>query len=130
MEQYQHIQCHQYLATKKWYVGKGGSKDLLEKAGMTEEAKLLKFTSSDGYTVNLTVRELLRTSGSRVSRAKISMTTGISRLFRRCGRGGNPRLVSVEGSDNPEYMNELTLLLMLGQRAVRNRKAIWKQVCQ
>jgi DMSO/TMAO reductase YedYZ molybdopterin-dependent catalytic subunit len=61
MEQYQHLySAINTWPTKKWYVGKGVKlRDLLEKAGMTEEAKLLKFTSSDGYTVNLTVRELL-----------------------------------------------------------------------
>ena len=46
--------------------------------------------------------------------------TGISQVTVRRGAGGDDyRLISVEGSDNPEYMNDLnTLLLMLGQRTV------------
>jgi hypothetical protein len=126
MEQYQHLySAINTWPTKKWYVGKGVKlRDLLEKAGMTEEAKLLKFTSSDGYTVNLTVRELLED--------KRYYFPGLKGKNLNDGDGHIPgssegavevepilALVSVEGSDNPEYMNELnSLLLMLGQRAV------------
>ena len=41
-------------------------------------------------------------------------------------------LVSVEGSNNPEYMNDLnSLLQMLGQRAVTEQNGnLFQQVCQ
>ncbi len=126
MEQYQHVySAINTWPTKKWYVGKGVKlRDLMELAGMTEEAKLLKFTSSDGYTVNLTVRELFED--------KRYYFPGLKGKNPNDGDGHVPgfsegavevepilALLSVEGSDNPEYMNELnSLLLMLGQRAV------------
>ncbi|MDF9409017.1 stalk domain-containing protein [Pelotomaculum isophthalicicum JI] len=124
MEQYQHVySCINTWPTKKWYVGKGVKlRDLLAKAGMLETAKLIKFTAKDGYTVTLTVQELLKDKRYYFPRFK----TGGD------GDGNTPGdpsgaeevepilgLVSVEGSNNPKYMNDMNaLLLMIGQRAV------------
>lgn len=125
------MEQHQYLysaintwPTKKWYVGEGVKLwDLLLKAGIKqEEAKLLKFYATDGYMVTLTFKELFQDKryrfphfktdsdadghipGDPSDKVEIPVTIG---------------LLSVEGSDNPRYMNDLnTLMLMLGQRAV------------
>ena len=131
-EELEKMEQHQYVysaintwPTKKWYVGKGVKLwDLLLKAGIKEEeAKLLRFTAVDGFTVTMTCQELF----------------GDKRyLFPEFKRGGEDEdghvpgspankvevepiiaLFTVEGSDNPEYMNPLnSLQLMLGQRAV------------
>lgn len=124
MEQHQCVySCINTWPTKKWYVGKGVKlRDLLEKAGMTDEATLLRFNSNDGYTVTLTVKELLEDKRYRFPN------------FKTGGDGdghipGNPSgkvevepiigLISAEGTDDPKYMNDVSsLLLMLGQRAV------------
>ncbi len=124
-------QCQQVYSvintwpTKKWYVGKGVKlRGLLTEAGMLEEARLIKLTSSDGYTVNLTVQELLKD--------KRYYFPGLKGDNPNDGDGHMPgssagaqeaetilALESVEGSNNPAYMNDLnSLLLMLGQRAV------------
>ncbi|HQD76211.1 MAG TPA: S-layer homology domain-containing protein [Bacillota bacterium] len=126
MEQYQHVySAINTWPTKKWYVGKGVKlRDLFKMAGMTDEAKLVRFTSRDGYVVNLTVKELLED--------KRYYFPGLKGEDSKDGDGHIPgsaenpvevepilALVSVEGSNNPEYMNDLnSLLLMLGQRAV------------
>ncbi len=131
-EELEGMEQHQYLyssintwPTKKWYVGKGVKLwDLLLKAGIKEEeATLLRFTAVDGFTVTMTCKELF----------------GDKRYlfpeFKRSGEDedghvpGSPAnkvevepiiaLLTVEGSDNPKYMNTLnSLQLMLGQRAV------------
>ena len=125
MEQHRYVySCINTLHTKKWYVGEGVKLwDLLVKAGIKEnEAKLLRFTSKDSYTVTLTIKELFQDQRYRFPN------------FKTGGDGdghlpGDPSgkievepivaLISVEGSDNPDYMNDLnTLLLMMGQRAV------------
>jgi hypothetical protein len=126
MEQYQHVySVINTWPTKKWYVGKGVKlRDLLAKAGMLDEARLIKLTSSDGYTVNLTVQELIKD--------KRYYFPGLKGDNPKDGDGHIPgssaaaqevepilALESVEGSNNPAYMNDLnSLLLMLGQRAV------------
>ncbi len=112
--------------TKKWYAGKGVKLTrLLDLAGIKEEAKLIKFSSSDGYTIKLTVKELLKDKRYYFPHFKEN-STGAD------GDGNIPgsvaekqlvepivALVSVEGSQNPDYMNDLnTILLMMGQRAV------------
>jgi len=124
MDQYQHVySAINTWPTKKWYVGKGVKlRDLLARAGIKPEAKLIKFTAQDGYTVTLTVKELLKDKRYYFPHFK----TGSD------GDGNMPgspagaeevepilALVSVEGSNNPKYMNDMnSLLLMLGQRAV------------
>ncbi len=125
MKQHQEVySCINTWPTKKWYVGKGVKLwDLLLEAGIKEdEAKLITFTSTDSYTVTLTIEELFHDTryrfpyfkdgkdgdghlpGSAEEAVKVEPLVG---------------LVSVEGSDNPKYMNDMnTFLLMLGQRAV------------
>ncbi|KAF1085778.1 hypothetical protein SPSYN_00507 [Sporotomaculum syntrophicum] len=125
MKQYQYVySAINTWPTKKWYVGKGVLlKDLLTQAGIKEEAKQIKFTSVDGYTVTLTVKELFEDKRYRFPNFKTGGGDGDGHV------PGNPSakvevepiigLISVEGSDNPEYMNDLnSLLLMLGQRSV------------
>ncbi|MGI6514987.1 MAG: molybdopterin-dependent oxidoreductase [Syntrophomonadales bacterium] len=124
MEQCQYLySCINTWPTKKWYVGKGVRlSELLERAGMTDEATLIRFSSIDGYAVTLTVDELFKDKRYRFPNFK-NGADGDGHI------PGDPSgrvevepivaLISVEGSDNPEYMNDLnTLLLMLGQRTV------------
>jgi hypothetical protein len=126
MEQQQELySCINTWPTKKWYVGKGVKLwDLLQKAGIKEkEATMLRFTAVDGYTITLTMKELFQDKRYRFPNFKAGGGDGDGHL------PGDPSgavpvetiigLISVEGSDNPEYMNDLnTLLLMLGQRTV------------
>ncbi len=126
MEQYQHVySAINTWPTKKWYIGKGIKlKDLLEQAGMTQEAKLLRFTSRDGYTVNLTVQELFKDKRYYFPGLKGENPNDNDGHIPGLSDGAEEvepilALSSVEGSTNPAYMNELnSLLLMLGQRAV------------
>lgn len=130
LEQLEEMEQHQYLyscintwPTKKWYVGKGVNlNDLLTRAGMTDEATLIRFTSTDSYTVTLKVEELLQDKRYCFPNFKTG-SDGDGHL------PGDPSgkkevepiigLISVEGSDNPDYMSDLnSLLLMLGQRVV------------
>lgn len=130
LDQLKQMEQHQYLyssintwPTKKWYVGEGVKLiDLLNKAEMTDEATLLKFTSADGYTVTITVKELFEDKRYRFPNFK-SGSDSDGHL--PGGPSGKIEvepivgLISVEGSDNPRYMNDLnSLLLMLGQRTV------------
>lgn len=131
-EQLEEMEQHQYVysvintwPTKKWYVGQGVSlRELLALAGIKEDAATITFTSQDSYTITLTTKELLTDKRYYFPHFKENSSTD--------GDGNIPgstvdaRLVepiialeSVEGSDNPRYMNDLnTLLLMLGQRGV------------
>lgn len=126
MEQYQHVySAINTWPTKKWYVGKGVKlRVLLERAGMVEEAKLVKFTSSDGYTVTLTVEELLKDKRYYFPSFKGDNSKESDGYVQGSSAGAEEvepilALESVEGSINPDYMNDLnSLLLMLGQRAV------------
>lgn len=124
MEQHQCVySCINTWPTKKWCVGEGVKlKDLLNQAEMTDEARMIRFTSADGYTVSMTVKELFEDKRYRFPNFKSG----------RDGDGhvpGDPAgkvevesivaLISVEGSDDLNYMNGLSsLLLMLGQRTV------------
>jgi hypothetical protein len=127
MDQYQQIySAINTWPTKKWYVGEGVKLAyLLDLAGIKDDAKLIKFTSNDGYSVTLTVKELLKDKRYYFPHFKDSNAVGD-------GDGNVPgspadkqlvepmiAQVSVEGSNNPKYMNDLnTLLLMMGQRSV------------
>ncbi|MDI9477104.1 MAG: stalk domain-containing protein [Natronincolaceae bacterium] len=125
MEQHQEVYSSiNTWPTKRWYVGKGVKLwDLLLEAGIKEdEAKLVTFVSADGYTLTLTMEELFHDKRYRFPYFKNG----------RDSDGhlpGSPEgavevepiiaLISVEGSDNPKYMNDTdAFLLMLGQRAV------------
>lgn len=126
MQQYQHVySVVNTWPSKKWYVGKGVKlRDLLALAGIKEDAKIIKFSSNDGYTMTMTTRELLtdnryyfphfKDNNSSDSDGNISGSTADAQLIEPI-----IALLSVEGSNNPNYMNDLnSLLLMTGQRAV------------
>ncbi|MGI6452339.1 MAG: stalk domain-containing protein [Syntrophomonadaceae bacterium] len=124
MEQDQYVySCINTWPTKKWYVGKGVKlRTLLDKAGMTDDATLIRFSSTDGYMATLTVKELFEDKRYRFPNFK---SGGDSDGHIPGDPAGKVEvepivaLVSVEGSDKPEYMNDLnSLLLMLGQRTV------------
>lgn len=111
--------------TKKWYVGKGVALQyLLDLAGMKKEACLVKVTSNDGYCVTLTIKELFE--DKRYCFPHFKESVGKDSDGNQVGSCADAKLVepilaltSVEGSDNPAYMNDLnSFLLMLGQRAV------------
>jgi hypothetical protein len=124
MPQYQHVfSTINTWPTKKWYMGEGVKlRYLLELAEIKENAQLLVFSSVDGYTVTLTVKELLNDKRYYFPGLKDNSS----------GDGsipGSPEgaeevepilaLVSAEGSRNPAAMNDMdSLLLMYGQRVV------------
>mgnify|MGYP001050648425 CR=1 FL=1 len=124
MEQHQYVySCINTWPTKKWYVGEGVKLyDLLKKAEMTDEAKLLKFSSADGYTVTLTVKELFEDKRYRFPNFKSGNDSDGHLPGDSLGKVEVEPIVgllTVEGSDNPNYMNDLnSLLLMVGQRTV------------
>lgn len=110
--------------TKKWYAGEGVKlKDLLNLAGLNTYSGLIRIYSVDGFNVTLTMDELLNDRRYYYPRFKDGLsdadghipgsTTGAREVDTILA------LLSVEGSDNYSYMNDLnSLLLMLGQRAV------------
>jgi len=110
--------------TKKLYVGKGIMLyDLLESAGIKSDARLLKFTSIDGYTLKMTVDELLNDSRYYFPRFKEGSSDADGHIPGSAGGAVDvaPMLAleSAEGTDDADYMNDLnTPLLMMGQRAV------------
>ncbi len=124
MPQYQHVYSTiNTWPTKKWYMGEGVKlRYLMELAEIKENAQLLVFSSVDGYTVTLTVTELLNDKRYYFPGLKDNSS----------GDGsipGSPEgaeevepilaLVSAEGSRNPTAMNDMdSLLLMYGQRVV------------
>ncbi len=126
MEQYQH--AYSVINTwpsKKMYVAKGVKlRDLLTQAGMTGSARLIKFTSSDGYTVTLTVRELLNDKRYYFPHFKGDNSKDSDGSIPGDPAGAEEvepvlALASVEGSDNPAYMNDINSpLLVMGQRSV------------
>ncbi len=124
MEQYQHVYSTiNTWPTKKWYVAKGiRLRDLLIMAGIKENARLINIKSEDGYTVTLTVKELLQDQrycfphfmdnsahdgsipGSAADAEEVEPVLA---------------LWSAEGSDQPDDMNDMhALLFICGQRAV------------
>lgn len=124
MKQYQHVYSTiNTWPTKKWYVGRGVKlRELLARAGMTDEAKLLTFTSTDGYSVTLTVKELLQDKryyfpGLKDNHPSDGSVAGSA----DDAKSVEPivALVSVEGSENPDAMNDMdSIMLMCGQRVV------------
>ncbi len=125
MEQYQHeYSTINTYPTKNWYVARGVKlRELFDLAGIkTEEAQLIRFVSSDGYEVTLTVKELLKDKryyfpglkenhpydgsipGSVEDKAEVEPIIA---------------LLSVEGSNDPVHMTDRDALhLIIGQRAV------------
>ncbi len=110
--------------TKKWYVGEGIKlMDLLHQAGLKKEATLLRFTAADGFTVDLTYKELFEDQRYCFPNFKKGAASGEGHVP---GSASNAvavepiiALYAVEGSSDPEYMSTLySPQLMLGQRAV------------
>ncbi|MCF6096893.1 chitobiase/beta-hexosaminidase C-terminal domain-containing protein [Thermovorax subterraneus] len=125
MEQHQVVySCINTWPSKRWYVGRGVKLwDLLVRAGIKErEAKLIRFTAVDGYTVVLTMKELFHDERYCFPNFKKGSES-------EGHIPGDPSgkvkvepiiaLVNAEGTNNPEYMNDLNCpMLMLGQRTV------------
>jgi hypothetical protein len=124
MEQYEHVYSTiNTWPTKRWYAARGVKlRELLSLAGIKEEATLIRFVSSDGYDVTLTLKELLKD--------KRYYFPGLKENHPSDGSiAGSPEgaqevepilaLVSAEGSDDLTTMNDRdALLFILGQRAV------------
>ena len=127
MEQYQTVySAINTWPTKKWYVGKGVTiSDLLARAELQETATLIRFSAQDGYTVTFTVDELLQTP--RYYYPNFMTNGGSDGSIPGSAAGAKQveaivALVSAEGSDNPQYMNDVnSLLLMVGQRTVSDQ---------
>lgn len=124
MPQYEHIySAINTWPSKRWYAARGVSlRDLLARAEIQDKATLIKFISSDGYDVTLTVKELLEDQRYYYPGLKDNHPTDGS-------IPGSPEgpeevepilaLASAEGCDDLEAMNDRdALLLVLGQRAV------------
>jgi len=124
MKQYEHVYSTiNTWPSKRWYMAKGVNlRELLALAGIKEEATIIKFISNDGYDVTLTVKELLKDNRYYFPGLKNNHPSDGS-------IPGSPEgsvevepilaLVSAEGSDNPDNMNDRdALLLVMGQRAV------------
>lgn len=129
LEELEQLEQHRYLfsvintwPTKRWYVGEGVKLwDLLVKAGIKkEEATLVRFSSMDGYVVTLTMKELFQDSRYCFPNFRSNDSGHIpGDLTGKLRVEPIIALLSVMGSDNPDYMNRLnSLMLMLGQRAV------------
>ncbi len=110
--------------TKKWYVGEGVKlRDLLQAAGMKSSAQQLRFTSADGFHIDLTVKELLNDTRYYFPMFKDGISDADGHVPGSAAGAVEVEplvaLLGVEGSDDPGYMSDLnTPLLMLGQRAV------------
>lgn len=124
MEQYQHVySVINTWPTKKWYVARGVKlRDLFALAGLREDATLVRFLSSDGFEVTLTVKELLQDKRYYFPRLLENHPSDGS-------VPGSPEdgvevepilaLLSAEDSNKPADMNDRdALLLVLGQRVV------------
>ncbi len=124
MEQHQHVYSTiNTWPTKKWYIGKGVKlRDLLEQAGLSKDASLIKFVAKDGFAVSLTVEELLNSTRFYFPRLMDNHPSDGSIPGSPEGAGAvEPilALTSAEGSKNPDDMNPRdSLLLLFGQRAV------------
>ncbi|MEN6348488.1 MAG: S-layer homology domain-containing protein [Syntrophomonas sp.] len=125
MEQYRHVySVINTWPTKKWYVGEGVKlKTLLALAGLKTNSGLVRFTAADGYTMTLTVKELLRDSRFCFPQFKNNGSDNEGHIPGSSGGAQEVEpilaLLSAEGTDDSSYMNNLSsLLLMVGQRAV------------
>ena len=124
MQQFEHIySAINTWPTKRWYIARGVNlRELLTQAEIKDDATLVKFISSDGYDVTLTVKELLEDKRYYFPGLKDNHPTDGS--IPGSSQGAEEvepilALISAEGSDDPSAMNDRdALLLVLGQRAV------------
>jgi hypothetical protein len=130
--------CINTWPSKKWYVGKGVTlSDLFDIVGIKGSARQIKFISRDGYYMTFTVKELLRDERYRFPNFK-SGSGDADGHIPGSSAGATPvepilALVSAEGTDDPDYMNDSSaLLLMMGQRAVTEQTGpqFVKYVCE
>lgn len=123
MEQYQQVYSTvNTWPTKRWYIAEGVKlRELLKLAGIRENARLIQFTSSDSYSMTMTVKELLEDKRYYFPNF---MDTGYDGSIAGSTEGAQEvepilALISSEGSNNPYDMNDMNSLLMIcGQRAV------------
>ncbi|MDD3269293.1 MAG: FN3 associated domain-containing protein [Syntrophomonadaceae bacterium] len=124
MDQYQHVYSTiNTWPTKRWYVAKGVKlRDLFNLAGIKTDAALINFTSSDGYTVTLTTKELLNDKRYYFPHLKENNDSdGSIPGFPADAKEVEPilALLSAENNNNFAAMNDIdALLLVCGQRAV------------
>jgi hypothetical protein len=124
MEQYQHVYSTiNTWPTKRWYIGQGVKiRDLMAIANIKPEAQTIIFTSSDSYSVTLTVKELLK--DPRYYFPGLQENSASDGSIPGSPDGAQEvesilALLSAEGSVNPDEMNDMYALLMIcGQRAV------------
>jgi hypothetical protein len=130
MDQLQDLEVYQQVystintwPTKRFYIARGVRlKQLLDLAGIQDEAKVIKFYSYDGYEVSLTVKELLK--DKRYYYPHLMENGGSDGSV--AGSSADKEEVdailaweSAESSTDPEEMNDMNaLLLIFGQRAV------------
>ena len=124
MQQYEQVYSTiNTFPTKSRYIARGVKlRELLDMAGITPEAKQIRFLSGDGYEVTLTVKELLQ--DNRYYYPHITdnhPSDGSIPGSVRNAREVEPvlALFSAEGHDDPDVMNGRdALLLVFGQRYV------------
>lgn len=124
MPQYEHVYSTiNTFPTKKCYVASGVKlSDLFDLAGISPEAKLIRFSSNDGYEVSLTVKELLHDKRYYFPFfMENNPADGSISGSPRGSREVEPilALLSAEDEEDPTMMNDRdALLLVVGQRAV------------
>jgi hypothetical protein len=125
MEQYEHVYSTvNTYPTKKWYTAKGVKlRELLDLAKIKkEEAQMIRFVSSDGYEVTMTVKELLRDRRYYFPGLKENHPTDGSipgSVESKVEVEPLIALLSVEGSNDPAHMTDRDAPhLIIGQRAV------------
>ena len=110
--------------SKKWYIGYGVKlRDLLQQAGMSSNATMLKITAEDGYTCTVTVEELLGAPRYYYPNFKIGDADADGHIPGNAAGATEVEpilaLRSAEGTRTASYMNDANaLLFMLGQRSV------------
>lgn len=139
MDQLQDLEVYQQVystintwPTKRFYIARGVRlKQLLDLAGIQDEAKVIKFYSYDGYEVSLTVKELLK--DKRYYYPHLMENGGSDGSV--AGSSADKEEVdailaweSAESSTDPEEMNDMNaLLLIFGQRAVTEQQSLSKK---
>ena len=130
LDQLQDIEAYQRVystintwPSKRFYIGQGVRlKQVLDLAGIQEEAKLIKFYSYDGYEVSLTVKELLNDKRYHFPHLMDNSTTDGSIAGSSTDKQEVDAILaweSAESSTDPQEMNDMNaLLLIFGQRAV------------
>jgi hypothetical protein len=99
--------------TKKWYVGEGVNlRSLLDSVGMSEEARMIRFYSNDGYSLTLTIKELFEDQRYCFPHFMDNSSSDGGGNILGSSEGAEPveaiiALKSVEGSNNPKHGSSL-----------------------